>query len=268
MKKITSLLAIGFASLGIQGASANLIINGDFESGNTGFSSDYSFKTPPNTAGGQYFIGTNATQFNAGFTPLTGFGGSGNLFIANGAGDNTQAPWYQTVLAPAVTLTTDVNNPVFYRFEAQIANIFPFNGGNPAPDLAFEISVDGGAFNKFTATPFLSPGSYKLVYADTYLTSDPTSLTFRLRNQSSEGGGGNDFAFDSIYFDLTANAPSFPTHGILSAGDISNPSFVAPTAVPEPGQVAASLLLLGGIGGYVFLKRRKTAKSAVLVAAA
>jgi hypothetical protein len=39
-------------------------------------------------------------------------------------------------------------------------------------------------------------------------------------------------------------------------------------AVPEPGQVAASLLLLGGIGGYVFLKRRKVAKSAVLVAAA
>jgi hypothetical protein len=27
--------------------------------------------------------------------------------------------------------------------------------------------------------------------------------------------------------------------------------------VPEPGQVAASLLLLGGIGGYVFIKRRR-----------
>ena len=34
------------------------------------------------------------------------------------------------------------------------------------------------------------------------------------------------------------------------------------SAVPEPGQVAASLLLLGGIGGYVFLKRRKAAKTA------
>jgi hypothetical protein len=30
-----------------------------------------------------------------------------------------------------------------------------------------------------------------------------------------------------------------------------------PAAVPEPGQVAASLLLLGGIGGYVFIKRRR-----------
>jgi hypothetical protein len=32
--------------------------------------------------------------------------------------------------------------------------------------------------------------------------------------------------------------------------------------VPEPGQVAASILLLAGIGGYVWLKRRKTAKAA------
>jgi hypothetical protein len=34
--------------------------------------------------------------------------------------------------------------------------------------------------------------------------------------------------------------------------------------VPDPGQVAASLLLLGGIGGYVFIKRRR--KQAVAAA--
>jgi hypothetical protein len=42
----------------------------------------------------------------------------------------------------------------------------------------------------------------------------------------------------------------------------------APAAVPEPGQVAASLLLLAGIGGYVFLKRRKAAKPALAQTAA
>jgi hypothetical protein len=30
-----------------------------------------------------------------------------------------------------------------------------------------------------------------------------------------------------------------------------------PVPVPEPGQVAASLLLLGGIGAYYFVKRRR-----------
>ena len=39
-------------------------------------------------------------------------------------------------------------------------------------------------------------------------------------------------------------------------------------AAPEPGQVAASLLLLSGIGGYVWLKRRKAAKSAPAAIAA
>ena len=34
-------------------------------------------------------------------------------------------------------------------------------------------------------------------------------------------------------------------------------------SVPEPGQVAASLLLLSGIGEHVFLKRRNAAKAVV-----
>jgi hypothetical protein len=40
------------------------------------------------------------------------------------------------------------------------------------------------------------------------------------------------------------------------------------SSVPEPGQVAASLLLLAGIGGYVFVKRRKAAKPALAQTAA
>lgn len=51
------------------------------------------------------------------------------------------------------------------------------------------------------------------------------------------------------------------TNGIGAGGGGS-------AAVPEPGQVAASLLLLGGIGGYVFIKRRKAAKPAVAPIAA
>jgi WD40 repeat protein len=49
-----------------------------------------------------------------------------------------------------------------------------------------------------------------------------------------------------------------------------NPYDIAPSssAIPEPGQVAASLLLLSGIGGYVFIKRRKAAKPAVAPLAA
>lgn len=44
---------------------------------------------------------------------------------------------------------------------------------------------------------------------------------------------------------------------------VAQSTFTAAAAVPEPGQVAASLLLLGGIGGYVCLMRRKAGKAAV-----
>jgi hypothetical protein len=43
---------------------------------------------------------------------------------------------------------------------------------------------------------------------------------------------------------------------------VAQSTFAAASAVPEPGQIAASLLLLGGIGGYVFWNRRKAAKVA------
>jgi hypothetical protein len=57
----------------------------------------------------------------------------------------------------------------------------------------------------------------------------------------------------------------------LTAGEVSAlyaAGGSAPSSVPEPGQVAASLLLLSGIGGYVFLKRRKAAKPALATLAA
>ena len=43
---------------------------------------------------------------------------------------------------------------------------------------------------------------------------------------------------------------------------------VASAAVPEPSTIASSLLLLAGIGGYVAMKRRKTAKLALATVAA
>jgi hypothetical protein len=256
MKKFQLLATFGALALALSGpAQANLIINGNFSSGNTGFGSDY-FYTASNGAAGEYYVlSASANTWNGGFLPVVGQGGSGNYLIANGSASTFESPWFQTINSPSVTLTTDTNNPVYYRFQAYVNNLVT---DGAVPNLSFEIAVNGAAYNAFTSTPSITPGSWTLVYADTYLTSAPTSLSFRLRNQET-AGGGNDFAVDSIYFGLTTEAPSYPAKGILSAGDIANPTFVDPTGVPEPGQVAASLLLLAGLGGYVFLKRRKVA---------
>ena len=53
----------------------------------------------------------------------------------------------------------------------------------------------------------------------------------------------------------------------LLPGQTGGPGVPDSAAVPEPGQVAASLLLIAGIGGYVLLKRRKTAKASAPAAA-
>jgi sugar lactone lactonase YvrE len=74
------------------------------------------------------------------------------------------------------------------------------------------------------------------------------------------------YAFDSLGNSLysfsagggSSNRPRFVAFDVEGSGfnQIQN------AAVPEPGQVAASLLLLVGIGGYVAMKRRRVAKQA------
>jgi len=48
--------------------------------------------------------------------------------------------------------------------------------------------------------------------------------------------------------------------------DVANIAAPTSTPIPEPGQVAASLLLLGGIGGYVAWKRRRNNRPSVQTA--
>jgi hypothetical protein len=58
------------------------------------------------------------------------------------------------------------------------------------------------------------------------------------------------------------------TGGDITALPVNGVEFTGPesAAVPEPGQVAASILLLAGIGGYVWLKRRKLKPAGVVEA--
>jgi hypothetical protein len=65
---------------------------------------------------------------------------------------------------------------------------------------------------------------------------------------------------NTMYWIDAVNLWTTPTDGFN--GTFMTLSLSEPSTVPEPGQVAASILLLIGIGGYMWLKRRKAAKSA------
>jgi hypothetical protein len=98
-------------------------------------------------------------------------------------------------------------------------------------------------------------------------------------NSVAPGAWSGVQTFNQAYFSYTGDG-SGPLRIRLASGNtqtrfagaVDNMAFwdsvPTPSTVPEPGQVAASLLLLGGIGGYVFLKRRKAAKPAVATLAA
>lgn len=235
-------------------AQANLLVNPSFESGNTGFTSDYTYKAPSspgNMDAGYYSVIQSLDQVHsiwAGAGSLSAQSGT-NYFVANGATDTTQSPWLQTIsIAPgAVTVTSNTNTPTYYRFEAYIASVYPAT----PPQLAFEMSLNNsGIWQELTTSAAMEDyDTWYLTYRDGYFLSAPTSISFRLRNTVSDDFG-NDLAIDSLYFGLSTNAPSYPANAINSIGPITGGA-----AVPEPGTWAAAALLVG-VAGYVRLRKR------------
>jgi autotransporter-associated beta strand protein len=76
-----------------------------------------------------------------------------------------------------------------------------------------------------------------------------TSL-FNINTTATNGAGG-----------WSGTIPGGAGFQIVTLADVNTLYlFAAPTPVPEPGQIAASLLLVGGIAAYFFLKRRRLQK--------
>ncbi|MFN3753916.1 beta strand repeat-containing protein, partial [Flavobacterium sp.] len=79
----------------------DLIFNGDFSQGNTGFSSDYQYLAVTVPAGTQktYGIVANSNAWFAGFSSCTANGGVGNMMVVDGSNLNAgnDSVWCQTV---------------------------------------------------------------------------------------------------------------------------------------------------------------------------
>ena len=232
---LPTLLALGLSS----GAwASNLVTNGDFESGNTGFSTDYTFFPIGHTYidpvwglvrdmdAGYYSVVENANQVHGGFNG--GPQGGSKFFVANGAVDTTQAVWKSQVIS-----VTQAN--VAYRFEAYISSVVP--PSLEPPSLSFQIG-NGTTWTTLGATPSLSGaprGQWFYSFADG-IFQQAGDFIIRLRNDSNVLGG-NDLGIDSIYFGLRSAAPS------IGSNPGSTPAIFNPSAVPEPG--SASLVILG-----------------------
>ncbi len=160
-------------------AAAELIVNGDFEAGNVGFTSAYTFSPSPGNINGPatYVIQT----INP--TGLGNFGdhttGSGLYMAVNGATTANTVVWSQTVA---------VNSNTSYTFSAWAANMFRVNPAN------LDFQFNGTSVGTFT-TP-VDVGKWSQ-FVGSWNSGSATSLTISIIDNNLNFSG-NDFALDDI----------------------------------------------------------------------
>jgi gliding motility-associated-like protein len=161
-----------------------MVTNGDFSGGNTGFSSSYVYCNTPNciTSEGMYSVGNNPTYFHTAFFGSDHTTGSGDMMIVNGSGTPGTSVWCQTV---------NVTPNTVYQFSTWVSTM---NASSPA-QLQFSINnvPIGTTFsapaNTYTWTQFFS----------TWNSGSNTTATICILNQNTSLGG-NDFGLDDISF--------------------------------------------------------------------
>lgn len=167
--------------------TTNLIVNGDFSGGNSGFTTQYTYMPdlPGSTTElwneGTYSVGPNPNNVHTNFDPCTDHSGGGNMMIVNGAASLAQV-WCQTVtVMPNTTY-------IFQAFAASVENSSP---------AILQFSINGGLIG---STVSLSTNT--CIWEEFYETWDSgsnTSVQICITNQNTEPSG-NDFALDDIFF--------------------------------------------------------------------
>lgn len=166
-------------------SEVNLVVNGDFSQGDTGFSSDYIYGTGGGVGllsnEGQYAIADNAGDTHNHFDDCADHTGGGNMMVVNASGLPNNI-WCQTItVAPG----TD------YDFSAWITSV---TDENPA-QLQFSIngSLIGDIFNASATTCSWDQ------FAAQWNSGIATTATICIVN-SNLTPNGNDFAMDDISF--------------------------------------------------------------------
>ncbi len=222
-KELTALILLILISYSY---AANLVVNGSFESGNTGFSSAYAYQSNLYPAG-TYYVGSNPQAYHSSFWPISAKEGS-NMMILNGASTANQSVWSQSGIAVTPNTT--------YFFSTWLASVT----GSEAANLRF--SINGSIIGSLTAS---LDGAWKQFYT-TWNSGSSTTANLALVNMNT-ASGGNDFALDSIVLDtyhpveplLSASSTNFGNVLVGSSG-------TATVTVTNIGSSTSTLT--GGIG--------------------
>ncbi len=158
-------------------STTNLITNGNFESGNSGFTSNYTYNFV-NTTEGEYFVTPNPSSWNGGFSPCGDHtSGGGNMLLLNGhpvAGTNF---WCQTIPTVAGRM---------YLFEFWHTSVVSSNPGQ------LSVKINGNTVGATVAGSLCNWERYEVCFT---ATSGSTQICL---NEGSGIRGGNDFAVDDL----------------------------------------------------------------------
>lgn len=192
----------------------NIITNGNFNSGNTGFTTDYSPGTGGAwgllSSGGTYAISTSPSLVHNNFSFCGDHtSGTGNMLIVNGSGTPNTDVWCQTV---GVSPGTD------YSFSCWAANAL-----NEVNVANLQFSINGIQLGSvFNTTQFACDWQQ---FSENWNSGINTTADVCILNQNTSEGG-NDFAIDDIYFAPFCSA--FDTITI----DIESPTQVVSVSDP------------------------------------
>ena len=173
----------GYTSVGTERA-----VNGNFESGNSGFTSQYtnvdnnpSINTELQPEA-YYSVWNNPRDLHSNFAINSNIAGTGNMMIINGSPTANQYVWRESI---------SVDQNTLYYFVTDVASV---HATSPA-QLQFSVNgvLLGSVFNASATTL-----QWNTFYA-TWSSGSNTNATISIVNQNT-ATSGNDFALDKISF--------------------------------------------------------------------
>lgn len=175
----------------------NLVVNGDFENGNTGFSSQYTrfTNTLPDPGGCKYCVDVNAASHygNGSNQPWLGNGNNGqgqydahSMFMMASGGSTSLYVWQSTV---------NVKPHTDYVFDAWICHLYKSFGNTYTAQVKFVING--------TELGVLSSPSHRNGYVEfnqTWNSGNATTAVISIYDINTNLDAGNDFGLDDISF--------------------------------------------------------------------
>jgi hypothetical protein len=199
-------------------ASANLITNGDFSSGVSGFISHYDYVAP--TSQFSCYVETTfsiVTSPNVCHNLWANFGdhstGHGNMMVVNGATSPGVELWVSGSGTGSPGMATLQQNTEYY-FSGWVASAFP------ADPAQLQFAVDGSQvaghiiLGDFTAS---STAGVWQQFRSTWNSGPNTGAQLSIIDLNTARVDGNDFALDDLSFDTVASLSSAPEPSTLSA---------------------------------------------------